>query len=83
MLPVTLGFEDVSHVAKKLTEVHPSPDQVDWGTALAYVRKGRREFDNEKLLIKLTLDWYPQGPVLPVHDKKMPQELSDPEGRCE
>ena len=83
MLPISLGFEDMSRIAAKLKDGHLNPDQVDLGTLLAYVRKGRREFDNEKLLIKLTLDWYPQGPVLPGHGKKMPQELSDPEGRGE
>ena len=72
MLPLSFGFEGMPAIEAMLIEEGLAVDGVDWGTVLQKVRQDDFRHEHPKALVKLGLDWIPQGPTLPVHGSAMP-----------
>jgi NAD-dependent SIR2 family protein deacetylase len=72
MLPVSIGFEGMRSIEARFREEDLDPHGVEWGAVLRQIRQGILKYENCKSLVRLGLDWKPQGPALPAHGLVMP-----------
>ena len=72
MLPVTVGFEGMRSIESRFRDVGLDAHGVEWGAVLRQVRQGILKHETCRALVRLGLDWKPEGPVLPEHGLAMP-----------